>query len=236
MVEEWPLGRRVPTDWRHVERYKFAVIAPHAVANVEQTLSLPAYRAQYDQRQEGACVGFAASWMMSILNRRRYNPWWLWDEAKKVDHWPDTNPGDGQGTSVRAAMDVLRGLGHVRVYRGQDRPASLREGITENRWATSVDEVRTCLASGVAITLGINWYRNFDAPVRRKGSWWIGEGRLGSIRGGHAVCVYRASDRLQAVGLVNNWGARYPLVLLPYATLERLLWEDGEAAMITDRA
>ncbi len=235
MTEELPLGRRVPTDWRHVERYGYAAAVPFTVQHVERTLSLPRYRTRYDQGREGACVGFAASWMMSIQNRRCYNPVWLWNEAKKVDDWPDTNPGDDQGTSVRAAMDVLRKQGHIRVYRGQDRPLSLGEGIAENRWATSVDEVRTCLAAGVAITLGVNWYRNFDSPVLKGGRWWIGEGNLGPIRGGHAVCVYRASDRFQAVGIVNNWGLRYPLVLLPYATLERLLWEDGEATMIVDR-
>jgi hypothetical protein len=173
--------------------------------------------------------------MMSILNRRYYDARWLWNEAKEIDEFPDTNPGDNNGTSVRAAMDVLRTLGHVRIYHGNDMPAAPEEGILENRWATNVDEIRTCISSGIPVVLGTNWYRNFDRPVRKGLGWWIGEGNLGTIRGGHAVCIYRASDRLQAVGIVNNWGNSYPLVLMPYPVLERLLQEDGEATLVTDR-
>jgi hypothetical protein len=236
MFQEQIWGRRVPGDRRHVERHPFSAVAPGpAVLVVERTLSLPRYRLAYDQGTEGACVGFASSWMMSILNRQRYTPRWLWDEAKRIDEWPDTNPGDSQGTSVRAAMDVLRTLGHMRAGHST-RPASLADGIAANRWALTVDEIRTCIAGGVPVTLGINWYRAFDTPGKRGLDWWIcGTNDLGLVRGGHCVCVYRASDRRQAVGLVNNWGTRYPLVWMPYATLQRLLDEDGEATMVTDR-
>ena len=40
---------------------------------------------------------------------------------------------------------------------------------------------------------------------------------------------------MQAVGIVNNWGTRYPLVMMPYETLGRLLDEQGEATLVTDR-
>ncbi len=228
-------GRRVPSDWKHVQKYPYSAVAAAPVATVERTLKLPEYRVFYDQKSEGACVGFGSSWMMSILNRRKYDARWLWDRAKEVDEWSDTNPGDNQGTSVRAAMDVLRKLGHVRILNGSDRPVSLKEGILENRWATTVDQVRTCIASGVPVTLGCNWYSNFDTPVKRGRLNWIGIGDLGYVRGGHTVCIYRASDRLGGVGIVNNWGKEYPLVLLPYTVLGRLLAEEGEATMVTDR-
>ncbi len=51
--------------------------------------------------------------MMSLLNRKRYDARWLWDWAKSTDEWPETNPGDDQGTSVRAACEILRSRGHV---------------------------------------------------------------------------------------------------------------------------
>jgi hypothetical protein len=234
MFEHQIWGRRVPGDREHVRKYPYAATAPAPAANVEHALPLPRYRVAYDQGTEGACVGFGSSWLMSILNRRLYNPRWLWDEAKKIDEWPDTNPGDSNGTSVRAAMDVLRSLGHVPVRRADGQP-SLADGIAANRWARTVDEIRTSIAAGVPVTLGTNWYSAFDTPVQRGLAWWIGADDLGPVRGGHCVCVYRASDRLQAVGLVNNWGTKYPLVLMPYRTLERLLDEDGEATMVTDR-
>jgi hypothetical protein len=231
--QTFPLGRLEPTDWTHVERYPYAPAARRAA--VERALSLPRYRALYDQGREGACVGFASSWMVSILNRRAYDARWLWDRAKEVDEWQQTNPGDGKGTSVRAAMDVLRTQGHARIARGRTQPCSLGEGLLENRWATSVDGIRASIAAGAPVVLGTKWYVNFDKPVRRGAEWWIGEGNLGTVRGGHAVCLYRASDRRQALGLVNNWGTRYPLAWLPYTTVERLLHEHGEAALVTDR-
>ena len=231
-----PLGRRIPTDWRHVERYPYAAVAPQTIDSVERELSLPRYRVQYDQQREGACVGFSSSWMMSILNRRFYDARWLWNRAKEVDEWPETNPGDNNGTSVRAAMDILRTEGHRRIYNGSTEPVSLAEGIAENRWAAKVDEIRTSIASGTPAVLGVNWYTNFDSPVQRgSDGYWIGEGLLGSVRGGHAICVFGASDRRQAVRLVNSWGERYPLIWMPYAVLQRLIDEDGEATLATDR-
>jgi len=231
-----PLGRRVPADWRHVERYPYSAVAPETVTTVRRALPLPRYRLIYDQQREGACVGFSSSWMMSILNRPLYDARWLWGRAKEVDEWPETNPGDNQGTSVRAAMDVLRDEGHRRIRRGTSQPVSPAEGILENRWASTVDEVRTCIASGTPVVLGCNWYSNFDTPRPHAGDGdWIGEGPLGNVRGGHAICIYRASDRRQAVRLVNSWGARYPLVWLPYPVLERLMHEDGEVTLVTDR-
>lgn len=105
----------------------------------------------YDQGEEGACVGFGSSRMMSLVNRKMYNPWWLWNEAKRVDEWPDTNPGDNEGTSVRAAMDVLRTLGHE-TKRGKAPKES--EGIAANRWATQVDQLFEVLQNDTYKQLG----------------------------------------------------------------------------------
>ncbi|MGW0196580.1 hypothetical protein [Nonomuraea sp. NPDC003201] len=233
---ERPLGRRVPQDWRHVERYPYASVAPQTVPDVERALPLPDFRRQYDQQREGACVGFSSSWAMSILNRPLYDARWLWDRAKEIDEWPDTNPGDNQGTSVRAAMDVLREQGHCRLFRGRRKEAALTDGIAANRWASTVDEIRTSIAYGTPVVLGCNWYADFDTPREQgKEGPWIGRGDLGRVRGGHAICVYRASDRLQAVRLVNSWGLDYPLVWMPYTTLQRLIDENGEATLVTDR-
>jgi hypothetical protein len=67
----------------------------------------------YDQGAEGACVGFGWSRCMSILNQELYAARWLWDRSKETDEWRDTNPGDNNGTSCRAAGGVLSQSGHV---------------------------------------------------------------------------------------------------------------------------
>ena len=156
----------------------------------------------YDQGREGACVGFGCSRMMSLLNRKRYDARWLWDWAKSTDEWDDTNPGDDQGTSVRAACDILRARGHVpwkdaykgRSYKQRDKeePAA-GEGINANRWAKTVAQVQGVLKSP-------------------------------------------ANERAGAVRVLNSWGRGYPhRVWMPYETLQRLIDEDGEVALVTDR-
>jgi hypothetical protein len=165
----------------------------------------------------------------------RYDPRWLWDRAKERDEWPETNPGDDNGTSVRAGYSVLSALGHVRVVNRHDSPVDLRQGINEYRWATSVDEMRTAIAGSMPMAIGVNWYHDFDFPVSVNGEHWIGKnaGKLGAIRGGHCLAVYGASDKRQAFALKNSWGREYPLVWLPYKTMSRLLAEDGEVGVVT---
>jgi len=235
------LGRRpLPLgDTAHLEKYPIRQLLPAAETTVERTLALPyRYRSKYDQGSEGACVGYSASWAMSILNRRFYDANWLYHTARRdYDPWP----GEGySGTSVRAGMEVLRSVGHKFLHQHAHEHAPLIEdGIHEYRWATTVDEVRTCIAAGVPVVLGIDWMSAFDEPKKKSdGSYWIGGGDLGAVRGGHAICAYGASDRRQAVRLVNSWGKTYPLTWLPYATLQRLLdgiQYPGEAAIISDR-
>lgn len=229
------LGRLQPTDYRHVDLYPLRAVMPRTIANAEHVLDLPKqYRPKYDQGIEGACVGFSASWAMSLLNRRYYAAQWLYEEARRRDEWP----GEAYaGTSIRAGLDVLREVGHRRIYAGNPRPARILDGIDAFRWAADVDEIRTALAEGAPVLFGIEWFDAFDRPKRRGWDWWLPEPG-GPIRGGHAICAYGVSDRRQAVKLVNSWGYGYPPVWVSYELIGRLLTGfeyPGEAAVITDR-
>lgn len=44
---------------------------------------------------------------------------------------------------------------------------------------------------GIPVAAGINWYREFDNPVKdADGRWWIAkDGVLTSVRGGHCICI-----------------------------------------------
>lgn len=245
-MEHGGLGRREPTDWKHVEKYGLVGPLQEAPLTVEDALPLSyGLRILYDQGAEGACVGYGWSWAMSILNTThdwklttaRYDPRWLYQQAQLIDEWPETPPEEG--TSVRAGGDILRNLGHVRMIKGHPSPPNPNEGIAANRWATSVDEMRACIAHGVPVVIGVNWYRNFSNPEPlprgKVQEWWIGRGDLGRIDGGHCICVYGASDKRQAFKAVNNWGPQWPLVWIPYDVMARLIREDGEVAVIVDR-
>lgn len=141
----------------------------------------------YDQGQTGECVGFSSSRMMSLLNRARYDAPWLYFAAEERAGQP-RDPYSG--TYVYAAMDVLRLQGH-KTPTGAGPTAG--NGISANRWATTVDEIRACLQS----------------PKH---------------------------DARQGVPLLNSWGRAFPhVVWLPYVTLSRLLNENGEATVVTDR-
>jgi len=258
------LGRRAPTDFKHVEKYGISV-EPVAVVNRE--LKLPAWHKTHDQGMEGSCVGHGAAMERAITNTRqnvtslspwpqvrRYNPLHIWNEAKKIDEWDDTNPGDDNGTSVRAAYDILRTQGAQRVKGMKvnadgrpypvwpstgEYPVEVSEGIAANRWTTKVDEMRACIGGGIPVVIGVNWYSAFDYPVERRISafrteYWFSE-NTGSIRGGHCVCVYAASDKKQAFKIKNSWGNVYPEAWMSYTLMQRLLNEYGEAAIVTDR-
>lgn len=142
----------------------------------------------YDQGAEGACVGFGCSRVMSLLNRKRYDARWLWNEAKKIDEWPETNPGDDNGTSVRAALDVLRRQGHI-VYRAKNEPdyPSRAEGIQANRWITSIDDLLEVLGyQGVGYVDLINsWGRSYPhltrMPLEIVDRLWREDGELGVV-------------------------------------------------------
>ncbi len=244
------LGRLIPDDWEHVERYPLAALPPeqrpakrpvvigvnwytefdrperdegsgeyfvarggagsltqirggHCVCLEPGGEPDPeAWWEFYDQGAEGACVGFGWSRCMSILNKELYAARWLWDRAKASDEWPDTNPGDDNGTSVRAAGDVLRRSGHVdwkNEYAGDDYTErehytpEFIDGITRFRWARSVEDV-------------------------------------------HAVLGNDKADQLGAVPFLNSWGRDYPhRTWMPDDILDRLMREEGEVAIPTDR-
>jgi len=244
------LGRYIPDDWRHLERYPITalpdvdrptavpvvigvnwyrefdepvldersgehVIAPGGAASLTRIRgghcvclepgSDPDEKAWYrfyDQGREGACVGFGWSRCMTLLNRERYAARWLWDRAKERDEWPQTNPGDDEGTSVRAAAEVLIAAGHVdwddsladhgAAERARYRPDTA-DGLLAYRWATTSADVHQALGNARA-------------------------------------------DQLGAVPVLNSWGENYPhRVWMPDDVLDRLIAEDGEVAIPTDR-
>lgn len=109
--------------------------------------------------KEGACTGFGTARMLSHYNRRRYDPYFLYYEAQKIDEWP----GEGyEGSSVRAALDVARTLGAARISRGAVRPPDLAEGISANRWATDTQDFLDAVGYGAKgyIELLNSWGRS----------------------------------------------------------------------------
>jgi hypothetical protein len=123
----------------------------------------------YDQGQEGACVGFGCSRMMSLMNRKRYDAEWLYAEARKLD---GTYPAD-DGTYVRSALAVIEAQGHVvqHVDKKDDKPRK-SEGINTYRWATTADEVLGALGTpGLDyVTILNSWGKAYPHRVKLQAS------------------------------------------------------------------
>ena len=246
------LGRREPSDWGHIKRFPYSALQMPATPATEKILVLPSWHSKHNQGKEGACVGFGTSMMLSIINedqvRRqgimnpyiRYNPFWLWNRAKEIDEWPDTLPGDSQGTSVKAAIEILIKQGHVLWTPNEDDPDSFGEpatsyGVNEVRWAQTIEEIRSAIALGIPISMGVNWYNNFFTPEYYNNEYWIGREGTGLLSGGHCVCLYGMSDERQAFRLKNSWGPTYPECWISYEIIDRLIRENGEFAVVIDR-
>jgi hypothetical protein len=94
-------------------------------------------------QHRGSCTGHSSARALSLMNRMRYDAEWIYEQAQAIDEWDDTPPEEG--SSVRAAMDVLRDLGAKRIFRGKTGEADLVHGIAANRWATTIEDVIACL-------------------------------------------------------------------------------------------
>lgn len=220
--------------------YSFQAAGITAPLTVEKSLPLPDLVAYYDQHATPQCVGYSNSWMTSInalihQMQKKFNATWLYNEACRVGN-------TSNGAYIWAAMDVLRKTGHVEVVGSASQPASLAYGIQSYIWAKNANDIRAAIAENIPCVFGIPWFKTFSTPTLKNGKYWIGlEGTdWGNIVGGHAICCYVASDDLEAVGLVNSWGADYAHpVYLPYNSVNRILSMEvprqGECAVPLDR-
>jgi hypothetical protein len=229
-------GRKEASNRDYEVKYPFKKLALTSARTVERVLTVPlGLRCFYDQGEMGACVGFSSSWMMSIYNcvpQQKYDAIWLYRQAQLNDNDPASDPSEDTGTYVWAAFWVLQHLGH---QKKTEKAPDLNDGVASYYWGSTADDARTAIALGRPFVIGINWYSNMMEPKHMKGERWIGtQSDLGSLLGGHAICGIGASDKRQAIKLINTWGASSPQVWLPYRTLDKLMAENGEMCIAVD--
>lgn len=231
------LGRTAPPDTRHLEAYPFGVTADPSIV-IEKEIARPTLDA-YDQGATPKCVAFSTSKVVNWFNKYDFDAPWLYDRCKEVDGMPGVD-----GTNARAACDVLRTQGHLRRVKGKPVKAgpSLKHGISGNRWAQSVDEIRAVFATATPqpVLIGIDWYDAWFTPdVSRAGGYWLQMiSQAGQIAGGHEIGVWAVSDKRQAFGLSNTWGKQgWPdLAWMPYTVMKQLFAQGADACVITDLA
>ena len=137
----------------------------------------------------------------------------LYHEAQQLDEWPGD---DYDGTSVRGAAKAL-------VARGL---------ISDYWWATTVDEVIQTLLQLGPLVVGTNWYSSM-MNVDARGFVRVG----GSLAGGHGYKLDGVNIALEMFRIKNSWGRSWGVhgfAFISFADFERLLREDGEAAIATE--
>lgn len=159
----------------------------------------------YNQGVEGRCVEFAVLRALSLFNRQRY------DISSRWHYHTAQRMDEWAGGSYPGAVpqyegtSVRAGLEVVRQF-----------GAIKSRWrgrpiAPEVAPARVSPGEGIAV---YRWARSWD-DVR---------------------AVLGVPGYLPGVPLLNSWGKGYPReVILLDAAGERLLREDGEMGVVTDR-
>lgn len=178
----------------------------HAVClRHRQLLDSYAWWAYYDQESEGRCVEFAVCRSMTQINRRRY------DITSRWLYWTAQRIDEWDGGSYPGATPVYEGTS---VRAGLEVARSL--GMVPARYGgrqINADEADELVKPDEGIS-AYRWATSWDM-VRT---------------------ALKVPDWMPGVPLNNSWGVYYPAeVILLDSAGERLLREDGEFGIVTDR-
>jgi hypothetical protein len=134
-----------PAAWGAEQGGHATVLKPVGVRDT------PYWRRFYDQTRN-SCVAHSSCRAMSLLNREVYDPEPLYDLCLKTDEFPGERD---EGTSVRAAMEILRTAGPWDRKGKQDAA----DGISAYLWAPDMNAIARCLspADNGAMVLNRGW-------------------------------------------------------------------------------
>lgn len=228
------LGRVVPPDFEHYEKYPLAA-AP-------------------DSLTPGAVpVQLACNWYTAFDHPVRYPSGRYWIArggnlgTNRGGHDLCIEPGDAQDYDSwwdfynQKNWPACVGFGCAR---GQSILNRKRyNGLTLYQFAHDHDGLPDAW-EGTTLRAGLETMRSQGLQIVRgsvTGSWRPGEGVaayrwISSVDELHRVLRHPLADRLGAVCLLNSWGRDYPhRVWVEDAVIDRLLREDGELGVVTDR-
>jgi hypothetical protein len=137
---------------------------PGQPGSEQDTLSWWAF---YNQGQEGACEGFGHARRFSLLHRKTFDAFHLYDDARRIE---GTYPG-GEGTTNKAICEALKRWGiHAQtghVAHRSSRPVANPIAIGTFRWAKTADEVLAVLGytSGTEVPLLNSWGHAYPERV-----------------------------------------------------------------------
>jgi hypothetical protein len=169
-----------------------------------------------DQGVEGACVGFGCKALLEASPFRQSegpSAREIYLEARIIDEFDDNEVQEG--TSVRAGLNVLKGLGLIQSY----------------VWATGVEDVYRFLSSRGPVVAGMDWYGySTDSDGRMRFT--------GTPVGGHCILLTGYSLPERKFTFQNSWGSSFGINGEGYITesdLARQLTKGGTCAGIIEK-
>lgn len=187
-----------------------------------QRIWSPRISGPLDQGSEGRCTIFGCGGELAATPQR-----YAIDNAWCNDNWPKVQAEDrkmgnnwSDGASVLAALKAVKNMGKFRYY----------------AWCFGINDVIQAVMRKGPVLLGINWYESMY-ETNPDGFVTVD----GSIVGGHCIMLNGYMPKHLKFGEVaiwtNSWGPSYGINGRGYIRindLNRLLHEDGEAAIPTD--
>lgn len=225
------LSRNTENDWR----IETALAAGAIAAPVALPASVDLRAAWWDignQESTGSCVGWGSTDGVAryhmvkagkLEQKAKLSPRFTWMASKETDTFttrPETMI-EGAGTSLKAAMDILRKYGAVpetllpfhittNMYLGDEdafyATAATRKIASYVNLLKNTANWRTWLATRGPILVGLSVDHTWDNATATQGK--LDTFMPNTVRGGHAVAAvgYRADGRII---IRNSWGTAW---------------------------
>ena len=250
MIRRYDVVRDAPD---HRDRGVFRLKAPPALPlsiNVEASLG-----PVKDQGEEGSCFAFAGAGHREFLYRN-YNRYEKQRDAVPASeavfaaqylfyrvHELEGTLHSDCGGQLRSVFCSLNATGICLEKDDPYNPAwawktpTAEEDVEAARFGAgayhrlnSVDDMKSCLASGYAFVAGFAVHASFESKSWLESGMMPVPGAREAVLGGHAVLFFGYDDARQAFQVRNSWGAEWGLggnFWFPYrvAADESILWD-----------
>ena len=219
------------SDWRIEHAVASGALGEVAALPPNVDLRAPWWKIG-DQQQTGSCVGWASTdgllrYHMVKVGRlgqaELLSPRLTWMASKETDEFisrPETFI-EGAGTSLKAAMDILRKYGAVpdallpfhietAMYLGNENTffatAATRRAVAYFNLGKDFNQWRSWLATHGPVMVGLRVDATWDHATATHGN--LDTFDAATVRGGHAVCVVGYTQQKRFI-LRNSWNTTW---------------------------